>query len=505
MVFRPVGWLAVLCSLALGGAGAGEATSLSLDGRGGHLEIPRGKALALDGEMTLEVEFLLLPSGGARPLLSNVDRGHSSRGNYCLRVLPEGRRLRIEFGFEPTTISDQVYRSAPADARQGFNHVAVAFRFGEGASAKVYLNGRAVRGSWVQGDGNKKPRPNGHPLLVGACGMGLRGFWQGNIRRLAVWNVLRSPSDVLADMQRPPGGREKGLAGLWRLETDAKDSTMNENHGKLVGGAAFGPEQKPPPPPPLRAAREGELHLRLRSRVQPAKGTDEWSEVNVQKAFPVAQTAILLCDVWDKHWCAGANRRLAAMLPRMNQVVQFARSKGVMIIHAPSDTMAFYADTTFRRRALAAPSVEPPKPLNIRDAPLPIDASDGGCDCTPTCRSHRAWKRQHPAIEIAEPDAVSDNGREVYNLLRQLGIKNLILMGVHTNMCVLGRSFAIKQMTRWGVRCILVRDLTDTMYNPQRPPRVPHERGTELVVEYIEKYWCPTVASDDLLTVHPPK
>ena len=257
--------------------------------------------------------------------------------------------------------------------------------------------------------------------------------------------------------------------------------------------------------PPLRPKRAGVLRLRLRTRVQPFKGVDEWREVVVEEELPVAETALLLCDVWDKHWCKGANRRLAAMLPRMGEVVRFCREHGVQIIHAPSDTMAFYADTPQRRRAQAAPRAQPPKPRRLPDPPLPIDASDGGCDDQPQCRSHRAWSRQHPAITIAEPDAVTDRGQEVYNLLQQLGVKNLVILGVHTNMCVLGRSFAIKAMTRWGVRCVLVRDLTDTMYNPRRPPHVPHARGTELVVEHIEKHWCPSILGDDLLKTHPPR
>ena len=72
-------------------------------------------------------------------------------------------------------------------------------------------------------------------------------------------------------------------------------------------------------------------------------------------------------------------------------------------------------------------------------------------------------------------------------------------MGVHTNMCVLGRSFGIKQMVRWGMSVALVRDLTDAMYNPAMPPYVSHDEGTRLVVEYVEKFWCPTIASADLL------
>jgi len=37
------------------------------------------------------------------------------------------------------------------------------------------------------------------------------------------------------------------------------------------------------------------------------------------------------------------------------------------------------------------------------------------------------------------------------------------------------------------------------MYNPRMPPCVSHVRGTELIVEHIEKYVCPTITSSDLL------
>jgi len=44
----------------------------------------------------------------------------------------------------------------------------------------------------------------------------------------------------------------------------------------------------------------------------------------------------------------------------------------------------------------------------------------------------------------------------------------------------------------------LIRDMTDTMYNHERPPAVNHFQGTELVVEHVEKYWCPSIASTDI-------
>ena len=145
-------------------------------------------------------------------------------------------------------------------------------------------------------------------------------------------------------------------------------------------------------------------------------------------------------------------------------------------------------------------AIQPPEALPLTDPPLPIDDSDGGCDVANNKLppNTRVWSRENSAISIANEDLISDNGREIYSALRSRGIETLLFMGVHTNMCILNRTFGIRQMTRWGVHCVLIRDLTDAMYNPARAPHVSHTRGTELVIEHIEKYWAPTVTSDDL-------
>ena len=207
--------------------------------------------------------------------------------------------------------------------------------------------------------------------------------------------------------------------------------------------------------------------------------------------------AALVCDMWDRHWCAAASRRVDAMVPRMNGTLDALRRAGVAVIHSPSDTMAAYADAPQRARMRALPSIQPPTELAVDAPPLPIDDSDGGCDSGQT--PYKAWTRQHPALAIDDGDVISDSGGEIYAFLSAKGIDHLVIMGVHTNMCVLGRSFGIRQMTRWGIRCMLVRDLTDAMYNPERPPHVSHDRGTQLVVEHIEAYWCPTLLSEALI------
>ena len=250
--------------------------------------------------------------------------------------------------------------------------------------------------------------------------------------------------------------------------------------------------------PPLRPRPEGAIKLKLRTRVETFKGSGVWDEVTLMKEVPVAEVAIIICDMWDKHWCEGSTERCGALADKMSPVIKAARVKGIQIIHAPSETMNFYKDTPQRRRVMLAAPVEVPKPLEISEPPLPIDDSDGGCDSGQK-PWYKAWTRENAKIDIGEFDGISDNGQEVYRFLRQRGIKYLIVMGVHTNMCVLNRSFAVRQMTRWGIHCLLARDLTDTMYNPQMRPFVSHDKGTELVIEHIEKYWCPSLLSGDLV------
>ena len=108
------------------------------------------------------------------------------------------------------------------------------------------------------------------------------------------------------------------------------------------------------------------------------------------------------------------------------------------------------------------------------------------------------WKSQIAAIEIRDDDAISDSGTEIWNMLEGRGIKNILLMGVHTNMCVLGRPFGLRNMSRAGKNVALVRDLTDTMYNSRKWPYVSHFEGTNRIVEHIEKYVAPTITSTDL-------
>jgi putative heme-binding domain-containing protein len=253
------------------------------------------------------------------------------------------------------------------------------------------------------------------------------------------------------------------------------------------------------------AAQGDELDLHARTRVK-AAGSDGWHIVDKQLAWDGQKTAVIICDMWDTHHCQGAARRVAEMAPRMNEVVAAARRQGALVIHCPSGCLDAYKDTPQRKLAQQAPKVVTKVPLMTRCAldpakepPLPIDDSDGGCDCQPPCPKGHPWRKQIDAIKIEPGDAITDN-LEAFYLLEQRGIENVIVMGVHTNMCVLHRPFSIRQLVGQGKNVVLMRDMTDSMYNSRMKPNVSHFRGTELVVEHIEKYGCPTITSSDFLS-----
>ncbi|MEZ5940813.1 MAG: SMP-30/gluconolactonase/LRE family protein [Planctomycetaceae bacterium] len=271
---------------------------------------------------------------------------------------------------------------------------------------------------------------------------------------------------------------------------------------------------------------EGPMKLTLRSQQETSLGSGRFHIAEATEEWLPEETAIIVCDVWDYHHCLNAVRRLEEFAPRLDAVLKNAREQGVTIIHSPSDCMPAYEKHPARVRTLAVPQVAQ-LPHDVaawcshipaeERAVYPIDQSDGGEDDDPT--EHAAWakkltelgrnpnmpwQRQSDLITIdAERDFVSDKGDEVWNVLEARGIKNVILTGVHVNMCVLGRPFGLRQMARNGKRVALMRDMTDAMYNPERWPYVSHFSGNHLIISHIERFVCPTLTSDQFLGGEP--
>ena len=263
-------------------------------------------------------------------------------------------------------------------------------------------------------------------------------------------------------------------------------------------------------------AAETPLTFQLQTRSRAGVATTS------KESWLPSRTAIIVCDMWDLHHCRNAVVREGEMAPRMNEVLEKARAAGLLIIHAPSSCMKAYEDTPARERAISAPPAawipnqigDWCKQIPTEEAAIyPIDQSDGGEDDDPDEHAKWAaelaakglnpkapWTKQIDILRIdQEKDAISDSGVEIWNLLESRDIDHVILMGVHVNMCVAGRPFGLRQMAKNGKNVVLMRDLTDSMYNPKRWPFVSHVRGTELFIEHVEKHISPTITSDQIL------
>lgn len=266
----------------------------------------------------------------------------------------------------------------------------------------------------------------------------------------------------------------------------------------------------------------GDLEMTLRYQQETSPDSGRYHQLTREESWKPSETAIIVCDVWDLHHCQNAVLRAQEFAPRLNRVLNHAREQGVIIIHAPSGCMEHYAEHTARARAkLVAPAPTLPEEItkwcyqipSEEKGVYPLDQSDGGEDDEPEQHAKWAaelksrglnpkvpWSKQTDLVTIdTEKDFISDKGDEVWSILTAKGIDNVILTGVHTNMCVLGRPFGLRQLAKNGKNVVLMRDMTDTMYNPGAWPFVSHFTGTDRIISHIEKFVAPTVTSDQLI------
>lgn len=221
-----------------------------------------------------------------------------------------------------------------------------------------------------------------------------------------------------------------------------------------------------------------------------------------------ARTALVVIDMWDRHWCTTFTARVANMVPRMNRALDAARKLGIQVVFAPSDVVDFYCDAPQRKAMLAIPQHPVPKTIGFNPpaAPGPTDF----CECGPDelCKQKaKVWTRQHPGLEIMPEDLIGDanNGRELLNLCAQRKIDTLLYAGVASNLCVLNRSMGVRNMKDHGLRVMVIADLVEAITSNGLDADRKLDRnmtpagGTARVQRHIEQFIAPTIETRELL------
>jgi nicotinamidase-related amidase len=227
---------------------------------------------------------------------------------------------------------------------------------------------------------------------------------------------------------------------------------------------------------------------------------------HVERSLPVPmeQAALVLVDIWSTHYIDSWLARAADVTQtKIVPVLDAARRAGMLVIHAPSPSVA-------QRYA------QPPG-----DDLLPLSASGrgqgGGVDWPPAAfrsiyrsgeyapfgrdqepRLKEALERYVDELDIAAParplpgEPVIFTGAEMHALLAERRILHLFYAGFATNWCVLYRDYGMLAMSQRGYNLILIRDATTGV---EFHDTVATCTATEIQIREIEtKYaWSTTV------------
>ena len=263
----------------------------------------------------------------------------------------------------------------------------------------------------------------------------------------------------------------------------------------------------------------------------------------VTEKVPCDKVGIIVMDVWDRHWCKSWTARDAAMIPKMNKVLQLARKMGVLVIFSPSSVADFYKDYPQRKAVLNLPLLQQPDYRSVYEIdtldfvnakgyfegtiyearvykgnrykgypPLPPFALTGGCECGPDrpCEVKNVWTRQNKDLIIADNDVIveGDNRDEINNLCKSRGLTHLLYIGAAGNMCLTWtRETSIINMANRGVKPIILEDLIISVsglgYNPdtkQADPSFTPETGDKLILDHLKKYVVPSAKTYEVFT-----
>ena len=224
--------------------------ALSLDGDGDYVEIKDSLSLnTLDSQVTLEawIKPTAFPNQWM-PLIYKGDKRTSDayeNRSYTLW-------LNLSSGFIHFASAPNGQRQKALNSPMGWialsrwSHVAGVID-AQGGVMKLYINGTEV----ASGPYGKGIHQSALPLRIGwtheAEKKGLSPF-AGQIDEVRIWNIARTPSEILATMTTALTGKEAGLVGYWNFEGDGKqgiDATGHGHDGKLVGDAAIVVAEKP--------------------------------------------------------------------------------------------------------------------------------------------------------------------------------------------------------------------------------------------------------------------
>jgi len=189
----------------------------------------------------------------------------------------------------------------------------------------------------------------------------------------------------------------------------------------------------------------------------------------IQVSIPVEQAALVLVDVWDRHYMLSHQERAVRIVrEKMAPLVQAGRAAGLTIIHAPAPGAAQkypqwvrYADHADLFGAERPPEDWPPREFRERQG----EYAQFSKNWPPPPLKDLIEEQQRtrlimPEVAPQPDDFVVATGAQLHRLCKHRRLLHLFYAGFAANMCVLYRDYGLRAMANRGYNCILVRDCT---------------------------------------------
>lgn len=246
------------------------------------------------------------------------------------------------------------------------------------------------------------------------------------------------------------------------------------------------------------------LHIKPRYHRWHVDPGVEWLETNTGYAtldwqLPVSQTALVLVDVWQRHYLKDTEARTEKII-RENLVplLDKCRHHGMKVIHCPSSSVA-------KRHPNWVNLADPPASIKPEPAwpPQQFKNLNGSYAIYKRPLEPREAERQnlpaltfHPMVQPLGTEAVVCSGGELHRYCEKEGLLFLLFAGFNTNACILSRDYGTLEMSKRGYQVILVRDCTTGMESATTQPTLAQTQGAILLLEMFGQY---SIASSEVM------
>lgn len=232
---------------------------------------------------------------------------------------------------------------------------------------------------------------------------------------------------------------------------------------------------------------------------------EEWLETNTDYAtlnwsVPLSQTALVLVDVWQRHYIKDTEARGEAVIQHhLLPLMAACRKAGLKIVHAPSPSIAkqhpnwvhlVSEDEMKSKRDDWPPSQFRDKSGSYKAYSRPKEPREAELQSLPPLTFH---PKAHPI----DNEPVVATGEELHRYCKQEGILFLLYAGFNTNACILVRDYGTLQMSNRGYEVVMVRDCTTGMESKQTHATLGQTNAAILFLEMFGQY---SVTSDEVIS-----